>query len=242
MLVHEGTLYSGNTTNAITNFTVDVACTLVSAKVYTDTPGDRQIELRNGTTVLETVVANIPIDSSRVTLNFPLVPGITYSLATNATVNNQNFGYNSPRLQRSSTGVSYPYTIPNILSISGNNQGATWYYYFFDWEVKEPDFLCVSERVPVIADITTGIDQNPSQSSIQMFPNPANLVVTLMVPTSGATKVELVDVAGRLVQANDFNVGSEGLITLGLEGVAKGFYHVRIKNSDGETVKRLSVQ
>jgi hypothetical protein len=242
MYTHQGTLYSGNTTNAVTYFSVNVPCRLVSVKVFTDTPGDRQIELRDGTTVLESLLASVPIDSSRITLNFDLVPGINYSLATNGTVNNTNFGFNSPRLQRSSQGVTYPYEIPDVLSITGNNQGGSWYYYFFDWEVKEPDFNCVSERVPVIADITTSLAQNPGAAGISLYPNPASNMVTIRVPGAGNTLVDLIDVTGRLIKTGEFNAGSEGIINLDLDNVAKGYYQLRIKNSEGETTKQLTVQ
>ena len=240
MTYHQGTTYSGNTTNAVTYFTVQQPCSLVSAKVYTDTPGDRQIELREGTNVLQTIVVNVPVDTSRITLNFALVPGVTYSIATNSGVNNTNFGFNSPRLRRSNAGVTYPYEVNGLINITGNNQGSGFYYYFFDWEVKEPDFICVSERVPVIADITTGISDPNGNDGIGVYPNPASSVVN--VKTNSKSLIEIIDVSGRIVKTGTFTPSSEGVVSIDISNIAKGIYQMNIKTENNETVKRISVK
>lgn len=240
MTYHQGTTYSGNTTNAITYFSVQQPCTLVSAKVYTDTPGDRQIELREGANVLQTVTVNVPLDTSRITLNFALVPGVTYSIATNSAVNTANFGFNSPRLRRSNAGVTYPYEVNGLVTITGNNQGSGFYYYFFDWEVKEPDFTCVSERVPVIADITTGISDPNGTDGIGVYPNPASSVIN--VKTNSRSLIEIIDVSGRIVKTGTFTPTADGVISIDISNVAKGMYQMNIKSENSETVKRISVK
>src|SRR6185436_15122610 len=121
---HYGTPYSsGNTTNGSNDFNVTTACMLVSVKVYTDTPGNREVQLLNSSgTVINSQLVNIPVDTSRITLNFPLTPGTGYQLTTNDSVNQATLGTITPRLQRSNQNVMYPYQINNIVSITGSNQ------------------------------------------------------------------------------------------------------------------------
>lgn len=232
---HSGTTYSGTTTNGSLNFNVINPCTLVSVKVYTDTPGNREIQIRDaGNNVVQSLLVNIPIDTSRVTLNFPLNPG-TYSITTNATINNTNFGFNTPRLRRNSSGVSYPYTINDLVSITGSNQGSGFYYYFYDWEVKGEDVTCVSARVPVLAEITlTGISENAS-NGFSVYPNPASEYIMIDAAGKSITLVELTDLTGRLVRSLQFPKGVNNSIRLNLEGLASGQYQLLLTQSDRKT-------
>jgi len=240
---HEGSMFSGsNATNGQVIFDVSVPCTLVSVKVYTDTPGNRDIELRNSAgTVIQNLVANIPMDSSRVTLNFNLVPGTSYILSTNPALNGPISGGISPRLRRSSMGVNYPYTVPNLVSITGSDVGNQYYYYFYDWEVQEPSYVCVSDRVPVIADITTGLNDITNANNISIYPNPASYMVTIETHTTGKSVVELIDIAGRVIRAVTYENSSAGKMNFDLSGVATGSYNIRIQTANGEIVRRLSV-
>jgi hypothetical protein len=243
MTNHEGSLYSGGTaTNGSVIFDVLAPSVLNSVKVYTDTPGDREIQLLNsGGTVIASLLVNIPMDSSRVTLNFNLAPGTDYSLTTNPVINNQTLGTTTPRLQRSSMGVTYPYTINNLLSINNSNQGTGYYYYFYDWEVQEPSYMCVSDRVPVVADITTGLNNATSGSAVSVYPNPASALVNIDVTVAGKIAVGLFDIAGRLVKSESFENLSAGKITLNVGGIAKGSYNLRIHSAAGESVSRLVI-
>ncbi|MDQ3050065.1 MAG: FG-GAP-like repeat-containing protein [Bacteroidota bacterium] len=240
---HMGSLFSGSpVTNGSVDFDVTSPCVLVSVKVYTDIPGNREIELRNSSgDVLQSLLVNIPIDSSRITLNFNLVPGTYYSLTTNPIINNQTLGYSTPRLQRSSQNVLYPYSIPNLLSIVGSNQGSQYYYYFYDWEVQEPSYVCVSDRVPVVADITTGLNDVNGLNAISIYPNPASYLVTIETNSTGKTAVELVDVTGRIVRASSYELTQPGKLTFDLNGIASGSYMIRIRTTNGEVTRRLSV-
>ncbi|MBL0341569.1 MAG: CRTAC1 family protein [Bacteroidetes bacterium] len=77
---HEGSAFSGgNNTNGSVEFNVLAPCILKTVKVYTDTPGDREIQLRDVSgAVIQSLLVNIPLDTSRVTLNFNLVPGFSF--------------------------------------------------------------------------------------------------------------------------------------------------------------------
>jgi hypothetical protein len=242
MTDHNGSTYSGNTTNGSNIFDVMDNCVLVSVKVYTDTPGDRLVELRDNLgAVVQSATVNVPLGTSRITLNFNLTPGTGYSLTTNTTVNNTNFGFNAPRLQRSSAGVAYPYVLTDFVTITGSNQGGGFYYYFYDWEVKAGDILCVSDRVPVVADITTGINDVNGLDGIILYPNPANSFVTLEMGNNNHATVELFDVTGRMVRSSEFKSIQAGKVSFDLSGVAKGIYNFRISTDKGTVVKSVSV-
>lgn len=238
--------YSGNTTNGTVDFNVLGNCTLQSVKVYTDTPGAREIQLKNsGGTVLNSLTVILPIDSSVITLNFPLVVGTGYSLTTNATVNNTNFGFNSPRFQRSNQGVSYPYTLAGKVSLTGSNQGSTFYYYYYDWKIQGPTVSCTSARTQVDVVITpvTGIVENTS-GTIFVYPNPANNVLNVQFNTSAskATVIEIMDIAGRVVGTWSFENVAQGQIShIDIGSLTSGTYLLNIKNENGNSVQKLVV-
>jgi Zn-dependent metalloprotease len=144
--IGNGTNYNSNQTRAL-RFRVFKNCKLVSVLVYAQGDGYRTIQYRDsvGAVITEKTVF-IPDGASRVTLNLDLIPGGAYELGLRDTMN----------LFRNSTGAVYPYNDANgMVSIFGNNapNSATYYYFFYDWEVREQD--CVSERTPVTFTIHT---------------------------------------------------------------------------------------
>lgn len=226
MSSHQGTNYSGGTTNGTVDFIVTTACTLNSVKVYTDSAGVREIQLLDASNVVvNSALVNIPTDSSRVNLNFALAPG-TYHLTTNAAVNTNTLGTASPRLQRSSAGVAYPYSVNNLLSINGSNQGANYYYYFYDWEVQEQSYFCTSDRVPVLVDVTTGIN-NPLVKGISVYPNPAKEFLT--IETDSPIAVRLFDAASRILRSDKFQAVSN---KMNISDLAAGIYQLQIIKGD----------
>ncbi|MBL0138404.1 MAG: VCBS repeat-containing protein [Bacteroidetes bacterium] len=240
MTYHAGTLFSGPTTNGTIEFTVNSACTLKSVKVYTDSAGLREVQLTDASgTVLQYASVNIPVDSSRVNLNFALTPG-TYRLTTNASVNQTTFNHNSPRLQRSSNGVVYPYVTPNnTVVITGSNQGANYYYYFYDWEVEEQGAVCTSDRVPVIADILNGIDEAGLQSGISIYPNPASGIVNVNLDAATPVHLSIYDASIRLVREVRFNAMSN---QFNVEDLAAGVYQVKINKGENTYNYKLVVR
>jgi hypothetical protein len=238
MIYHQGTPFSGGSnTNGSVDFDVLAPSTLVSVKVYTDTPGMREIQLLNNTgTAINSLMVNIPLDTSRITLNFPLVPGTDYRLTTNAAVNTTNFGTATPRLQRSSQGVLYPYSIPNLVSITGSNQGPGFYYYFYDWEVQEPSYMCTSDRVPVIADITTGISEMDA-NGVSVYPNPANDVLFINTGSlNGQIVLTMTDITGRVVRNQQFTGDMSSASALSLSGIAPGVYQIRLQSNEASSI------
>ncbi len=149
---HQGSNFSGTQYNGYVIFDCFSNFTLRSVLVYTDDAANRTIELRNSSgTVLADTTVYINAGSSRVNLNFNVTPGTDLQLGTNENDNIAAFGYESPALRRSSSGVNYPYTTSGLFSLTGSPYGNSYYYYFYDWEVETGAMECVSSREPVSA-------------------------------------------------------------------------------------------
>lgn len=122
-------------------FTVLQDVTLVSAWVNADFGGNRTVELRDGNgNLINSLTINIPGGTSRIMLNLNLTPG-DYQL-----------GGDNMNLFRNNSGPSYPYSIANLIDITGSTAGPDFYYYFYDWEIQAPS--CTSAQVPVVATAT----------------------------------------------------------------------------------------
>lgn len=120
-------------------FDVFQTLTLASVKVYASAATSTTVELRNSSgTLLNSQVASIPAGESRITLNWSIPAGTDYRLTRAGTAS----------LYRNNGGVTYPYTLPNYLSIKNSSAGTQYYYFFYDWEISLPGQTCVSARVP----------------------------------------------------------------------------------------------
>ncbi|MFN8395751.1 MAG: T9SS type A sorting domain-containing protein [Bacteroidia bacterium] len=140
-----GSFQQSNTRYLIFDALTDI--TLKSVSVNAQAAGDRTIELRNlsGTTVLASTTVNLPAGYSRVTLNFNVPTGNGYQLGLSLT--------STADLYRNSSGVSFPYSVSNVASITGSSAGSSFYYFFYDWEVQTPDIVCVTPRTQVTANV-----------------------------------------------------------------------------------------
>lgn len=145
-----GSFYTANTYRYLI-FDAQSDFTLVSVQVNANTAGNRTIELRNsGGVVLQSATVNVPQGVSTVTLNFNITAGTGYQLGI-AGANN---------LWRNNAAASYPYTIPGVVSIIGNNaNNLAYYYFFYNWTISQS---CASARVPV--SIVVGNGQAPTLS------------------------------------------------------------------------------
>jgi hypothetical protein len=232
---HSGPAYSSQNTNAYLIFDVYQPCVLNKVKVYTDTPGDRIIELRDvNDNVMQSLTVNIPIDSSVITLNFSLTPG-TYHLGTNTMQNTILLGYSSPRLMRNNVGVAYPYVLNNYLAITGSDQGSSYFYYFYDWEVYEPGFTCTSARSPVNVFVSNGISSVSGESIFTVYPSPANNALNIKTTQAleSSTVVEICDVMGRILKSQTIKqLGAGQITTLDIHNMATGTYIVKVSNSE----------
>lgn len=120
--------------------------TLVSALVYSDTAMIRDIFVADAAgTILHDTMMYVTTGTQRITLNFDLPSGTNMRIGVNGL----------SRFFRNQSGAVWPYTLPGLVSITGNSStqpnSITAYYYFYDWEIGKAG--CTSERIPVTATI-----------------------------------------------------------------------------------------
>jgi PKD repeat protein len=121
-------------------FNVLTPLTLVSVLVYASGAMSRTIQLKDNTgAILRDTTLYVNDGPSRLNLNWLLPVQNNLRMAVAATAD----------MGRRNSGASYPYTIPGVISITGSSAGAGFYYFFYDWEVKQED--CMSERGECIA-------------------------------------------------------------------------------------------
>ncbi|MCB0431158.1 MAG: S8 family serine peptidase [Flavobacteriales bacterium] len=184
---------------------------LKSVKVYANTAGSRTIEVLDaqGGNVLHTITLNLPAGESRADLNFDIsaASGMFIKIS-GATID----------LYRNSAGASFPYTVSNVVSITGNSAtDAGYYYYFYDWEVQLPG--CESARTSV-----TGTVVNLSKPTI------TSDATTLTCDQSGLTYAWYM--GGSVIS------GANGMVYTPAQN---GYYQVMITDGNGCTALSDSV-
>jgi PKD repeat protein len=133
-----GAYYTGSTSHFL-RFDALQDLTLKSVLVYAQTSATRHFRLRNASGILlkDTAVL-LAAGAQRVTLNFAVAEGSGYRLECDSLC----------RLYRNGAGAVFPYTIPNLISITGNSYiNQNYYYYFYDWEILMN--ACTSPRAAV---------------------------------------------------------------------------------------------
>jgi hypothetical protein len=136
-----GSYFTANTYHYL-NFDARLPFRLKSVRVYANTAGNRNIQLRNDQgQVIRSKMVQIPQGDSRLELGFDVTPGEGFQLGLAGGISNNLF--------RNTSGAAYPYEIPGVLSITGNSAGNPgFYYYFYDWEISAS---CQSDAIPVTA-------------------------------------------------------------------------------------------
>lgn len=166
--------FSGNNFNGDIVFDAFVPFAIKKTKVYTDVAGPRVIELlgSNGA-LLDSDTVYIASGESTIELDIDVPAGINLKLTTNSAYNLANFGYNSPRLQRSSGAtVVYPYTVPDVLSIKGATLGQNIYYYFYNWEIQLDEQICTHDDRVGVSAVFALVDCSPPV--LDFMVNPAS--------------------------------------------------------------------
>lgn len=198
--------------------------TLSSVLVYAQSAGSVTIQLQDETGgVLATTTANVPAGSSRVNLNF------TLPIDSNLRLVGKNISTGTG-LYRNNNSATYPYDMTGVLSIVGASAGASYYYYFYDWEILRQNSTCSSELVPVTAVVSTcaGLAENtPFKNSIKVAPNPSNGQFNVQFQTGykGEIYAEMYNLVGEKVYTTSLN-HHEGLnsFSVNTSNLSKGVY------------------
>ncbi|MDZ4707896.1 MAG: FG-GAP-like repeat-containing protein [Saprospiraceae bacterium] len=216
---------------------------LKSVKVYSDTPGLRQIDLLNSSGQVQASKAiNLAAGEVIVDLNFMVPAGDGYTLSTNEMVSTASYGSKSPRLYRTEGAIDYPLKSGPV-SIYGTNAGAGNYYYFYDWQIVYPELICTSERVPVQAVIRSVSITEFQNKAIKLFPNPARTTLNLEWSqgiTHGGIWLEIINPQGKVVYRNQEWV-TGNTHQLGIPALPGGVYLVKLKSPTYENIFRIAV-
>ena len=206
-------------------------------KVITDVAGTRRfVILDNGGNIVDSLSVYIPVDSTVVSLNFNIPAGTGYSLTTDAAINNANLGFNAPRFQRSNlTPGNYPYVLNGFVTLTGNNQGNGYYYYFYDIHFEKPITTCTSARVGVTAHVSTGISTVENNIGVDVFPNPSEGMFTVQT-NFNYNQIEVLDLLGRKVFSKNNHVN-----TIDLSTFSKGTYILQLTDSNNKTIRHQLV-
>jgi len=217
-------------------FDASAAFRLKSVKLYTGSAALRTIELVDDVGVMRaTRSAFVPAGQSVFELDFDILPGEGYLLTVSGTAD----------LWRTTTGVSYPYTIGNVASITGSSGGATYYYYFYDWEVEVGGGTCASAMTPVVVDVEvcTGVEDPLSLRGFEVYPNPSQgrFSVSVHLLNPAVMDLELSDMLGRVVQKEKM-AAPTGHVVREWEGIRlpKGVYMLTMR-MEGRTFQRRVV-
>ncbi|HXR80531.1 MAG TPA: T9SS type A sorting domain-containing protein, partial [Saprospiraceae bacterium] len=201
--------------------------TLQQVTMYTDTIGERIIEIydSNDSTIFQKTV-NLEAGETIVDLKVDLSIG-SYTIGTNTDKNVSEFGNNSPYLWRSSDGVLYPYEVPEVMTITNSTYGTGFYYYFYDWKISTQDKYCTSEIVPVTAVLLTAIGTVPAPEKLQLLPNPTDGFVKLILETSDNAQIEISSADGQTRKLLKNVSITDQSYELNLQDCTPGFYVIR---------------
>jgi hypothetical protein len=198
-----------------------------SVTVYAIGAGVRDVNLcdANGT-VLQTASFNLADGMQTITLNFNVPVGTGLSLRCP-----QN------NIFRNNAGVQYPYAIGTMGELYTSGFGTSYYYYFYNWQVRRPTLLCPSARVPVEVFVgAVGLDEQAGDR-LAAYPVPADDVLVVTGMPAGA-QARLVDMAGR-VALEVPNGAAPGNIQIDVSGLAPGTYVLLV--AAGDRTDRLPV-
>ncbi len=228
--------YSSNNTSASMYFNILQKCTLESVKVFTDVAGPRRILVVKSGVIIDSLTVNITKlvpDSQTVQLNFLLPSGTNYELTTDTAINKllpTLGGTIGPRLKRNNLNTNYPYTSTNVASITRSSAGTGFYYYFYDWKLKLPEFICESTRNPVNVQVLSGVGINElSENGFGVYPNPAHDKINIQFLENTNSTISLFDQTGRLVIQKE---NSGKVCNFDIANLEQGLYTLQIQNAN----------
>jgi PKD repeat protein len=209
--------------------------TLISVVVDASAAGTQTIQLYDSLgDLLGSATPTVPAGVSTVPLGFAVPQGTGYGLVGGD-------GTNPIGLYRNNAvpAGSYPFTIPNLVSITGSDAGTGRYYFFYDWHVQGPP--CISARTPVtaVASTCTGIVPVPGSVQFGIYPDPAASEVTVDIQDdySGAT-VSLRDMLGQVLVSR---AAGGPTVTLDVSAYTGGIYFVEVSHGGSSAVRKLVI-
>lgn len=209
-------------------FDVYEPLTLEQVTVYvpeTSSAGNRTIELYNSSnTLIASAVVNCAIGENVVDLNFEIPAGTGFQI-----------GCAENNLFRNSGTLEYPYAIGDAGQINTSTFGDGYYYYFYNWQLKKEESICVSDRVEVQATVI-GIDELSNELSLELYPNPTSDKLFLASSLeNGQVQVNVTDATGRTVINQQISLNAAGSQSLEVSQLSAGLYHITVTGAKGQS-------
>jgi len=94
----------------------------------------------------------------------------------------------------------------------------------------------------MLSNTITSIEQTTKIKEVELYPNPANSILTITTPTTEHQIIHISDVSGKIVRS--INTGSQTSVTIDIQDLAKGMYFVNLSDNLGNISgsKKLIVQ
>jgi len=219
----DGGAYHSNSARWL-EFDVFEPTRLVSVTLFANGTYERSFELVDEFgIVLESVTANVTGGTYVLDLGWDIDPGTNYGLRCTT---------EDPQLWRegTSSSLSYPYAVGDLLSITNSTAGPSldYYYFFYAWVAEPKPIECASDRVGVTVTVAGTVDvEDEVRDAWTAVPNPVNVggILTLQGIDLG-TSYQVVDAQGRVVTEGSW----EGQMTATWPA---GWYTIRVSTARG---------
>jgi hypothetical protein len=217
-------------------FTASIAFTLTSAVIQADAAGNRTIELKSSTgTLLGSKEIYVPAGENRVNIGLAIPIGVDMEIG---------FPTNS-HLYREGPGVTFPFTVSNVVSIT-NGTFDGYYYYLYDWSIAvgavTPE-VCPSERKAVAVTMdplgpdcsVASIGTTAANQTTIAYPNPTS--GHFFLAHDGDSPVHIMNASGLEVVHFDTHHNQEFNLS-----IASGVYYVHYESSGAHHVETLIIK
>jgi ASPIC and UnbV/Secretion system C-terminal sorting domain/FG-GAP-like repeat/Ig-like domain CHU_C associated len=188
------------------------------------TAGNRTVQLFDASgNLLQSAVVTCAIGTNVLNLNWFLETG------------DYQIGCAENSLFRNNAGVSYPYALGTAGSVTNSTFGSSYYYYFYNWQIKLEETMCVSPRVEATVSVV-GINELSNALGIALYPNPAQdqLNITSKENIRNA-QVKITDAQGRTVITEQTSFNGQNVYEINISTLAAGIYHVSVMGNNHQS-------
>ena len=101
-----------------------------------------------------------------------------------------------------------------------------------------------SLNTSTVCSVPTGINETSSISEVELFPNPSNGELNVMVSlvTNDDYSITVINTLGQVIKQLHYNNSNGGKSTLDLSSNSQGVYFVTVRTKSGSKTKRLIIQ
>jgi hypothetical protein len=184
------------------------------------------------------VAGNNPADTGAIFyINIPLPAGkhVIWDSTINAAVDKSAIATASIFRNNNITGNPYPFTIPNVISITGNSassptnptQFQNYYYYLYNMKIQTTD--CISSRTPVTI---SGINNTPG---LNAWPNPnttGQFNVSFNTGITSNFQIELYDLLGRRCYSQNYFSSGYFSTQVNVANLITGMYILSVRQGN----------